>query len=177
MIRCQEKSFVLIQKGELMSIFSDRLAELRKKRGLTQQQIADELSVNRVTYTNWEKGNREPSFENLIKLAGILGTTSDYLLGKSDNNIDMHNIESELDTLTEEEIINLGKANIIDTKMSLIIAANETGYSLEQLVELLAQTDKEREWLNQIVQTLKKELEEFRSQEQSGNTLETTDTK
>ncbi|WP_409374063.1 helix-turn-helix domain-containing protein [Streptococcus suis] len=160
-----------------MSIFSDRLAELRKKRGLTQQQIADELSVNRVTYTNWEKGNREPSFENLIKLAGILGTTSDYLLGKSDNNIDMHNIESELDTLTEEEIINLGKANIIDTKMSLIIAANETGYSLEQLVELLAQTDKEREWLNQIVQTLKKELEEFRSQEQSGNTLETTDTK
>lgn len=167
----------MIQKGELMSIFSDRLAELRKKRGLTQQQIADELSVNRVTYTNWEKGNREPSFENLIKLAGILGTTSDYLLGKSDNNIDMHNIESELDTLTEEEIINLGKANIIDTKMSLIIAANETGYSLEQLVELLAQTDKEREWLNQIVQTLKKELEEFRSQEQSGNTLETTDTK
>lgn len=160
-----------------MSIFSDRLAELRKKRGLTQQQIADELSVNRVTYTNWEKGNREPSFENLIKLAGILGTTSDYLLGKSDSNIDMHNIESELDTLTEEEIINLGKANIIDTKMSLIIAANETGYSLEQLVELLAQTDKEREWLNQIVQTLKKELEEFRSQEQSGNTLETTDTK
>lgn len=160
-----------------MSIFSDRLAELRKKRGLTQQQIADELSVNRVTYTNWEKGNREPSFENLIKLAGILGTTSDYLLGKSDNNIDMHNIESELDTLTEEEIINLGKANIIDTKMSLIIAANETGYSLEQLVELLAQTDKEREWLDQIVQTLKKELEEFRSQEQSGNTLETTDTK
>lgn len=167
----------MIQKGELMSIFSDRLAELRKKRGLTQQQIADELSVNRVTYTNWEKGNREPSFENLIKLAGILGTTSDYLLGKSDSNIDMHNIESELDTLTEEEIINLGKANIIDTKMSLIIAANETGYSLEQLVELLAQTDKEREWLNQIVQTLKKELEEFRSQEQSGNTLETTDTK
>lgn len=167
----------MIQKGELMSIFSDRLAELRKKRGLTQQQIADELSVNRVTYTNWEKGNREPSFENLIKLAGILGTTSDYLLGKSDNNIDMHNIESELDTLTEEEIINLGKANIIDTKMSLIIAANETGYSLEQLVELLAQTDKEREWLDQIVQTLKKELEEFRSQEQSGNTLETTDTK
>ena len=160
-----------------MSIFSDRLAELRKTRGLTQQQIADELSINRVTYTNWEKGNREPSFENLIKLSAILGTTSDYLLGNSDKYIDMHNIENELDTLTEEEIINLGKTNIIDTKMSLVIAANETGYSLDQLVELLAKTDKEREWLNQIVQALKKELKEFNSQEQSGNNSETTDTK
>lgn len=64
-----------------MSIFSDRLAELRKKRGLTQQQIADELSVNRVTYTNWEKGNREPSLENVVKLANILDVTTDYLLG------------------------------------------------------------------------------------------------
>ncbi|HFH7176627.1 TPA: helix-turn-helix domain-containing protein [Streptococcus agalactiae] len=64
-----------------MSVFSDRLAELRKKRGLTQQQIADELSVNRVTYTNWEKGNREPSLENVVKIAHILDVTTDYLLG------------------------------------------------------------------------------------------------
>jgi len=64
-----------------MSVFSDRLAELRKKRGLTQQQIADELSVNRVTYTNWEKGNREPNLENVVKLAHILDVTTDDLLG------------------------------------------------------------------------------------------------
>lgn len=64
-----------------MSIFSNRLAELRKKRGLTQQQIADELSVNRVIYTNWEKGNREPNLENVVKLARILDVTTDYLLG------------------------------------------------------------------------------------------------
>ena len=71
-----------------MSIFSDRLAELRKKRGLTQQQIADELSVNRVTYTNWEKGNREPSFEKLLLLAKYLETTTDDLLGRSILSID-----------------------------------------------------------------------------------------
>ena len=64
-----------------MSVFSDRLAELRKKRGLTQQQIADELSVNRVTYTNWEKGNRQPNLENVVKLAHILDVTTDDLLG------------------------------------------------------------------------------------------------
>ena len=67
-----------------MSYFSDKLKELRKKHGLTQQQVADELSINRVTYTNWEKGNREPNFENLIKLVAILGTTFDYLFGRSE---------------------------------------------------------------------------------------------
>ena len=67
-----------------MSYFSDKLKELRKKHGLTQQHVADELSINRVTYTNWEKGNREPNFENLIKLVAILGTTFDYLFGRSE---------------------------------------------------------------------------------------------
>ncbi|WP_082753066.1 helix-turn-helix domain-containing protein [Streptococcus sp. DD12] len=160
-----------------MSIFSDRLSALRKRRGLTQQQIADELSINRVTYTNWEKGNREPSFTNLIKLTAILGTTSDYLLGNSDKNIDMHNFKNELDTLTEEEIIDIGTSNIRDTKMSLVIATKETGYSLDQLVELLAKTDKQKEWLNTIVQDLKKELKEISSKVQTGNNSETTETK
>lgn len=35
---------------------------LRKKKGLTQQQIADEIGVNRVNITRWEKGNIEPNF-------------------------------------------------------------------------------------------------------------------
>ena len=67
-------------------IFPERLKELRQKKGLTQQEIADLVHVNRVTYTNWEKGNREPNFEKLFLLVEYLETTTDYLLGKSDNN-------------------------------------------------------------------------------------------
>lgn len=65
-------------------IFPKRLKGLRQKKGLTQQNIADLVHVNRVTYTNWEKGNREPNFETLLKLASILNTTTSYLLGESD---------------------------------------------------------------------------------------------
>lgn len=64
-------------------IFPERLKELRQKKGLTQQEIADLLNVNRVTYTNWEKGKREPNFETLLKLAFELNTTTSYLLGES----------------------------------------------------------------------------------------------
>ncbi len=64
-------------------IFPERLKQLRQKKGLTQKDIADLVHVNRVTYTNWEKGNREPNFETLLKLASILNTTTSYLLGES----------------------------------------------------------------------------------------------
>ncbi|CAG5161142.1 Repressor protein C2 [Streptococcus pneumoniae] len=60
-----------------MTIFTERL-----KKGLTQQQIADEIGVNRGSYSNWEKGKREPSFENLIKLADLLEVSLDWLFGR-----------------------------------------------------------------------------------------------
>lgn len=67
-----------------MTTFTNRLIQLRKIRGLTQQQIADKIGVNRGSYSNWEKGKREPNFETLLKLASILNTTTSYLLGESD---------------------------------------------------------------------------------------------
>lgn len=65
-----------------MSIFSERLKELRLQHGLTQQEIADLVHVNRVTYTNWEKGKREPSYENLVKLADLLEVSLGSLFGR-----------------------------------------------------------------------------------------------
>lgn len=83
----KDKLLKLKTEGEKMKVFPQRLKELRLKKGLTQQEIADLVHVNRVTYTNWEKGNREPNFETLLKLASILNTTTSYLLGEK-NEVD-----------------------------------------------------------------------------------------
>lgn len=64
-----------------MSVFSDRLAELRKKRGLTQQQIAEQIGIKQNSYSDWETGKNEPNLKNVVKLANILDVTADYLLG------------------------------------------------------------------------------------------------
>ena len=110
----------MIQKGGFMSIFSDRLAELRKKRGLTQQQIADELNVNRVTYTYLEKGNREPSFEKLLLLAKYLETTTDDLLGRSVLSIDTVPLPitsfdfSQIENIPLEQYPNLKQAIVLE---------------------------------------------------------------
>ncbi|MCL2062736.1 MAG: helix-turn-helix domain-containing protein [Firmicutes bacterium] len=63
------------------SLFSKRLKELRVKKGLFQQDIADELKITSVAYGGYERGEYEPSLENLLKLCKILDTTPNYLTG------------------------------------------------------------------------------------------------
>ncbi|MCO6016915.1 hypothetical protein CKN86_06825 [Carnobacterium divergens] len=76
-----------------MSKLSERLKEQRTKKKLTQQVLADKVGVNRVTYTNWENGKREPELDKVVELATELNTTIDYLLGNIDVNLLDLNIE------------------------------------------------------------------------------------
>lgn len=158
-------------------IFPERLKQLRQKKGLTQQEIADLVHVNRVTYTNWEKGKREPSFENLVKLASVLGTSTDYLLGTSDNYIDLEDFETLIKKLPEEEITKLIQDKVTNIKIGLLIAAKETGLSLEQLAELLPKNDDEKEFISLVIQSLKENLSSSKKPKPYGNNSETTETK
>ena len=65
-----------------MTIFTERLKELRLKKGLTQTELGEKVGVKQNTFTNWEKGKREPSFENLIKLADLFEVSLDWLFGR-----------------------------------------------------------------------------------------------
>jgi transcriptional regulator with XRE-family HTH domain len=65
-----------------MTIFSKRLKKLRKNKGLKQQELAEILGIKRNTYSDWENGKTEPSFENLIKLVDLLEVSIDWLFGR-----------------------------------------------------------------------------------------------
>ena len=65
-------------------MFAQRLKELRLEKGFTQQQLADELKVDRTTVMKWETGERETNFTMLITIARYFNTTVDYLLGNTD---------------------------------------------------------------------------------------------
>ena len=66
-----------------MENFSERLRELRKARGLTQKQLADEIGANERGIRFYESG-RIPDVESLIKLADYFAVSLDYLVGRSD---------------------------------------------------------------------------------------------
>ena len=68
-----------IQTGKL-------IAELRKKQGLTQQQLADKLNLSNKTISKWESGNGSPDISNLPVLAEVLGISVDELLKGELNN-------------------------------------------------------------------------------------------
>ena len=80
----------------------ERLKYLRKKAGLTQKQIAEKLQVGQNSYSNWEKGKRTPIQPTIEKLAEILNTSTDYLLGKTD--IPDRDLEIDIDNAIDNSV-------------------------------------------------------------------------
>ena len=68
-----------------MSLFSERLKELRIKNNLTQKQMGEILDCTDRYYQKIEYGNVKSSQDNLIKLADYFEVSTDYLLGRSDD--------------------------------------------------------------------------------------------
>ena len=58
---------------------------LRKSVGLTQEQLADKLGVERTTVAKWETGEASPRADKLPKLAEVLGCRIDDLFEKKEN--------------------------------------------------------------------------------------------
>lgn len=61
-------------------MFGKRLNYTRKSKGLTAQQMANELQIALRSYRMYESNNRSPSLEMLVKIADILNVSTDYLL-------------------------------------------------------------------------------------------------
>ena len=65
-------------------MLGQKLAELRKKKGLSQYEMADRLGVSRGKLANYEQGSRQPDFDTLSKLADFFDVSTDYLLGRTE---------------------------------------------------------------------------------------------
>ena len=62
---------------------------VRKRKGLTQQQLADQSHISLKHLQLIEKGVKNPSFEILRSLTGVLGLSIDALLNSSDGEINL----------------------------------------------------------------------------------------
>ena len=60
--------------------FSEKLKEIRKNEGLSQEQLAEKIGVSRQAITKWETGKGLPDVENMVIIAEIFKTTLDELL-------------------------------------------------------------------------------------------------
>lgn len=67
-----------------MNKFDSRLRELRAEKNMTRVNLAEKLHVSVRTISYWETGQRECSFDMLIAIADLFGTTVDYLIGRTE---------------------------------------------------------------------------------------------
>lgn len=60
----------------------NRFKEARMRCGIAQKTVASKLGVSIQSVSNWENDSRAPSRENVMKMAEMYGVSTDYLLGK-----------------------------------------------------------------------------------------------
>ena len=64
---------------------AEKLVELRTSKGVTQEDVAQSLSISNKTVSKWENGASTPDLPMVIELAKYYGVTTDTLLGISEN--------------------------------------------------------------------------------------------
>lgn len=83
MLKCQYLlNFFL--GGYILVACYERIRELREDSDMTQQQVAEYLSMKQPQYNRYERGFRDIPTDVLIALADLYDTSTDYILGRVD---------------------------------------------------------------------------------------------
>lgn len=88
-----------------MSLLSDRIKELRLKKGYNMRQMATALNLPYTTYVNYEKGEREPNSETIVLMSKYFGVTSDYILGRDDTTTPKKPVSDSSEADLEEKMV------------------------------------------------------------------------
>lgn len=101
------------------------IAECRREKGLTQQQLADQLNLSNKTISKWESGAGSPDISNLAEVAKVLGITVDELL----------NGERKPEQVTSEKI---PEKKQLTTAQYIAIALSLLGAAIGGILGILA---------------------------------------
>lgn len=134
--------------------FAEKLKELRKQKGISQEQLAEKIYVSRQAITKWESGNGIPDIENLLSISALFNESLDSLLSEEKSLISKHEFlyesRTEYDLDSPKKIdLKIGIAHEViiektkDEKIQLIAASNKLSY-ISQQVKVKIVEDKRR---------------------------------
>ena len=106
---------------------NNRLYQLRKQKGLSQEELANRLNVSRQTVSKWEVGDSTPDMEKLVAISDLVDVSLDKLvMGKEDEPQNPTATKSDLVTVLNEKVLtsnNKKKAKRILKIVGIIAAA------------------------------------------------------
>ncbi len=82
--------------------FGERITELRKSKGLSQEDLAEQLGVSRQSVSKWETGVSTPDTDKAIAMSRLFGVTADFLLTGESNNPNLVSGEVIYNKITKE---------------------------------------------------------------------------
>ena len=131
-----------------MATTAERIKQLRKKKGISQSELAEVIGVKNNTVSTWERGPRKPDFEALNLLSDYFEVSFEYILGSSDKEeARVKPTQEELDSLAlsvlaDELYDNVKKYCRLSTKSQKMIDAliNATYQMEKQDGELKGET-------------------------------------
>jgi transcriptional regulator with XRE-family HTH domain len=115
------------------SFFTDRLKQLRKEKGLTQDKLAKKIGVTGRHVGKYETGMSFPSFETLKKLADVLEVPVSFLLEESTDNLASIPIRDKelLEAFIDVDKMAAEDKNLIKALINLAVTKNKMKSLLE----------------------------------------------
>ena len=90
-------------------ILADKIMELRKKNGWSQEELAEKIGVSRQSVSKWESAQAVPDLNKILVLSEVFGVTTDYLL--KDEMVEEEYLETQQDISEEVRHITMEQAN------------------------------------------------------------------
>lgn len=98
-------------------IFADKLIQLRKKNGWSQEELAEKIDVSRQSVSKWEGAQAIPDYDKMIKLSNLFGVSIDYLLK---DNIESEEFIEPIDEIKKTRVVTMQEASeFIKAKASI----------------------------------------------------------
>lgn len=124
-------------------MLGEKIAEQRKKLGLSQEELAEKLNISQKSISKYELGDRKPQYKVLVRMAEYFGVTVDYLLRSTDTQdfgiCDCGNTIKELRTeagMTQEELgmlLNVQNAAVSKYESGKVPLTGETLLKLSKI--------------------------------------------
>lgn len=82
-------------------MIGDKLKELRQSKGITSDRLCNDIGITSSSYRNYERNDRNPPYDVLIKIADYYNVTLDYLFGREKQN---PLLEMQVKPINDEEM-------------------------------------------------------------------------
>ncbi len=91
--------------GFRIMILADKIMNLRKQQGMSQEELAHQLGISRQSVSKWESGASIPDLDKILKLSDLFGVSTDYLLKDELEEISYSESSASLDESIGSEIV------------------------------------------------------------------------